>query len=417
LPEFQPVEAGQLVATVKIIPFAVSVDSLAAAERAVDGGPLLSLAPFRPRRIGLVATTLPSLKPSVLEKTRLRLEARLAAAGSVLIGERRVPHEAAAVGEALLGLAGEGADLLVVFGASAMVDAGDVVPAGIEAAGGRIVRLGMPVDPGNLLVLADLGGVPVIGAPGCARSPKENGFDWVLRRLLAGLDVTADDIAGLGVGGLLSEIGTRPQPRERHAEAGGVAALILAAGEGRRMGGPTKQLAELGGQSLVRRVAEAALASRAAPVVVVTGHERDAVEAELAGLDVVLTFNGNYRGGLSTSLRRGVEALPSGASGVLVLLADMPFVTPSMLNRLIDTFEAVHPHPIVAPTHSGKRGNPVLWPHRHFAALQAIEGDTGARHLIASHADEVVEVAIGEAAALDLDTPEALAKAGGRIVR
>ncbi len=104
--------------------------------------------------------------------------------------------------------------MVIVFGASALCDFDDVIPAAIRAAGGEVLRAGMPVDPGNLLVLGRLGETPVIGAPGCARSPKENGFDWVLDRLIAGLDVTSDDIAGMGVGGLLMEIPTRPQPRE-----------------------------------------------------------------------------------------------------------------------------------------------------------------------------------------------------------
>ncbi|TIO38818.1 MAG: 4-diphosphocytidyl-2C-methyl-D-erythritol kinase, partial [Mesorhizobium sp.] len=97
-------------------------------------------------------------------------------------------------------------DMVVIFGASALADFADVIPAAIEKAGGKVIRAGMPVDPGNLLVLGTLDGKRVIGAPGCARSPKENGFDWVLDRLIAGLDVTAGDIAGMGVGGLLMEI-------------------------------------------------------------------------------------------------------------------------------------------------------------------------------------------------------------------
>ena len=141
----------------------------------------------------------------------------------------------------------------------------DVVPAGIAAAGGRVRHLGMPVDPGNLLVLGELGGTPVIGAPGCARSPKENGFDWVLNRLLAGLEVTPEDITGLGVGGLLMEIVSRPQPREggepalEPARRPKVAALVLAAGQSRRMGGPNKLVATIDGKPLVRIAAEAAL--------------------------------------------------------------------------------------------------------------------------------------------------------------
>ncbi len=211
LPEFAVVEPGRMVATVKIIPFAVRGAQLT---EAVALGAALRVATFRPFKVGLVATTLPTLKNSVLDKTRRLLDQRLAGAGARVMGERRVAHTAEAVSSALAELRRDGADLLVVFGASAMVDAADVVPAGIVAAGGTIRHLGMPVDPGNLLVLGALGGAPVIGAPGCARSPKENGFDWILRRLLAGLDVSSADITALGVGGLLMEIVSRPQPRE-----------------------------------------------------------------------------------------------------------------------------------------------------------------------------------------------------------
>jgi molybdenum cofactor cytidylyltransferase len=107
----------------------------------------------------------------------------------------------------------DGSDALIAFGASAITDRRDVIPAAIEAIGGRIERFGMPVDPGNLLLLAERHGVPIIGAPGCARSPKENGFDWVLQRVLAGVPIHDKDIRAMGVGGLLMEIATRPQPR------------------------------------------------------------------------------------------------------------------------------------------------------------------------------------------------------------
>jgi molybdenum cofactor cytidylyltransferase len=127
--------------------------------------------------------------------------------------ERRVPHEAEALGRELTDPAVSQADLIVVFGASAIADRRDVIPAAIEHAGGRIERFGMPVDPGNLLLVGALNGKPLVGAPGCARSPKENGFDWVLQRLLADLPITHGDIAALGVGGLLMEIASRPQPR------------------------------------------------------------------------------------------------------------------------------------------------------------------------------------------------------------
>ncbi|WP_336800413.1 nucleotidyltransferase family protein [Kaistia sp. MMO-174] len=194
-----------------------------------------------------------------------------------------------------------------------------------------------------------------------------------------------------------------------------IAALVLAAGQGRRMGGPNKLLAEIGGRSLVRIVADAALASRAASVTVVTGHQREAVEQALAGAGVRFIDNPDHAAGLSTSLRRGVASLGDDPDGVVVLLADMPGITGAILDRLISAFDPAAPECIVVPTHGGRRGNPVLWSRGFFPALQAIEGDMGARQLIGAHAGAVVEVEIGPEVALDIDTPEALDAAGGRL--
>ena len=200
----------------------------------------------------------------------------------------------------------------IVFGASAIADRRDVIPAALEAIGGRIEHFGMPVDPGNLLLIGTATGHPVLGAPGCARSPKENGFDWVLMRLLAGLQVPREDITGMGVGGLLMEIVTRPQPRDEPVHpASNIAALVLAAGRSSRMGGPNKLLAEIGGRPLVRIAVEEALASRARPVIVVTGHQRERVEAALAGLPVDFVHNSHFADGLGTSLRAGISVLPA----------------------------------------------------------------------------------------------------------
>ncbi|MDP4026515.1 molybdopterin-binding protein [Methylobacterium sp. NEAU 140] len=220
LPPFKPVVAGEMVATVKIIPYAVPGAVL---DRACAAGAAAALrvAPYRRARVAVVSTRLPSLKEATIDKTLRALADRLAPTGAAIVAETRVPHAAGAVAEALAGaIDGAGADLAVVFGASAIADRRDVIPAGLMAAGGRVDHLGMPVDPGNLLLLGARGGVPVIGAPGCARSPKENGFDWILHRLLADLPVARADIVALGVGGLLMEIVSRPQPRDGGASAG-----------------------------------------------------------------------------------------------------------------------------------------------------------------------------------------------------
>jgi molybdenum cofactor cytidylyltransferase len=413
LPAYKPVVAGEMIATVKIIPFAVAKSARDAALAGVKES-LLRVAPYRIRKVGVVSTLLPGLAPKVIEKTLKITAERLAPAGAGIVAERRVPHERAALARALDEVLKAGAELAIVFGASAIADRRDVIPAALESIGGHVEHFGMPVDPGNLLMIGDANGRPVLGAPGCARSPKENGFDWVLMRLLAGLPVPREDITGLGVGGLLMEIVTRPQPRTEPAPEKGraIAAVVLAAGRSSRMGGPNKLLAEIGGKPLVRHVVDAALASRARPVLVVTGYQRDKVEAALAGLPVKFVHNPHFADGLGTSLKAGIAALgglPAEIDGAIVCLGDMPQVDAALIDRLIGAFDPDHGALVVVPTIDGKRGNPVVWSRRFFPDLMAVEGDVGARYLIGRYTEAVAEVPLtGTAALTDVDTPEAL---------
>jgi molybdenum cofactor cytidylyltransferase len=212
LPQYRAVADGDMVATIKIIPFAIPGPTLEAGIAALGSADAIVVKPFRPMRIGVVSTMLPALKAATVTKTLRVLEARLKPTGARIVAQEIVLHEVGPLAKALAKLIG-GTDALVAFGASAITDRRDVIPAAIEAIGGRIERFGMPVDPGNLLLLAERAGTPIIGAPGCARSPRENGFDWVLQRVLAGVPIRDADIRAMGVGGLLMEIGSRPQPR------------------------------------------------------------------------------------------------------------------------------------------------------------------------------------------------------------
>ncbi|MFN4010670.1 MAG: NTP transferase domain-containing protein [Pannonibacter sp.] len=415
LPDLTAVEAGRMVATVKIIPFAVPGQSVAVADATARAA--VRIAPYRPRPVGLVATRLPQLKTVTMDKTRRVVQQRLAPSGSLLLPEIRTDHAAHAVAAALRELLDQGAGLVILFGASAVVDQADVLPEAIRLAGGTVRHFGMPVDPGNLLLLGDVAGVPVIGAPGCARSPKENGFDWVLQRLLADIPVTGNDITALGVGGLLMEITSRPHLREpvtlrRNRRYG---ALVLAAGRSSRMEGGNKLLARLGGQSLVAHALDAACNSCVSDVVLVTGHMADVVAAEATGRAVGIAHNPDFVSGMASSIRTGLLALPVDLDGVVILLGDMPGVTADMVDKLIAAHDRDRRHLIVVATAEGKRGNPVLFDAVFLDELKALEGDIGARHLIAREAETVVEVELGGAARLDLDTREALAAAGGEI--
>ncbi|HEU0070854.1 MAG TPA: molybdopterin-binding/glycosyltransferase family 2 protein [Alphaproteobacteria bacterium] len=435
LPQYALVEGKQMVATVKIIPYAAPEAAVkACAEIAARGGPLIRVAKLRRENVGLIQTRLPDMKESVLDKTARVTAERIEALGSALKAEKRCGHDAAEIAAAIKALKAEGCGMLLIVGASAIADVRDVIPAGVTLAGGTVEHFGMPVDPGNLLLLAKhADGAPILGLPGCARSPKLNGFDWVLQRLLAGLTVTGRDIQGMGVGGLLMEIPSRPLPRAEAtrktakdaAKPQQVAAVILAAGRSSRFiekngGGPSKLLASIGGEPLIALVVKAALASKARPVVVVVGHQQAEVRAALQGLDVVLAENPHYAEGLSTSLRAGLDALPAEIDGAIVALGDMPSVPAAALDQLIAAFNPLEGRSIVVPTAAGKRGNPVLWGRAYFAEMAKVQGDVGARHLIGSYPEAVAEVAMtDDGVLLDIDEPAALAdflKSGVSVV-
>jgi len=420
LADHTTVQPDEMVATIKIIPLAVAGASLEQAKAAIAARDLAHVLPFHSVRAGLIATVLPSLKMSVMDKTRQLLAGRLSLSGSSLDEESRVAHDAGAVASEIIRMA-KIHEMIFVFGASAVTDPEDVIPAAIRKAGGEVERVGMPVDPGNLLVLGSLGNVPIIGAPGCARSPKENGFDWVLARILAGQTPTSMDIARMGVGGLLKEIPTRPQPRQaspvvqKNKSDIAVGIVLLAAGRASRMGNEAghKLLAAFAGETLIRKMATTSLASTASQTVVVTGHRSDDIAENLSGLDVKLVHNPEFVSGMASSLKRGLASLDSDVAGALVLLGDMPALTPGHLDGLIKAFRERHGNSIVRACDGERRGNPVILPRAAFAEAMQLSGDVGARALIESGAWPVIDVEIGPAARLDVDTPDAVRAAGG----
>jgi molybdenum cofactor cytidylyltransferase len=415
LPPCEAVRTGQMLATVKIIPFAVPQDVLARSMDLLAKGGLFSVAAYKGLKAGLIETIIPGgrNKPSdkLVKVTRERLEG----VGASLLGSAQCSHDAGDVANNVRVQLESGCDLVLIAGASATTDRRDVVPAGIVAAGGAVDHFGMPVDPGNLLLLGHVGAVPVVGLPGCARSPKVNGFDFVLQRLAAGLTVTPRDIMRMGAGGLLKEIGVRPLPRAQATgdapstgRAPRIAAVVLAAGMSSRMGGRNKLLREIGGMPMIRRSVEAAHASSAGPVTVVTGRDEAEIREALSGLDVTFAHNPDFAAGMAGSLKTGIAAVPNDTDGVVVALGDMPFVTAHHIDRLIAAYDEDEGRTICIPTHDGKWGNPVLWSRRYFPEMLAISGDKGARELLHTYADKLCEVPMEDTGILrDFDTPEA----------
>jgi molybdenum cofactor cytidylyltransferase len=213
-----PVRPNQIVATVKVIPFALPEAVLSAAEAlAAEGGPLVRVDPLPARRVSVIFSGSPALRDRLTADFAPLLE-RLEGLGAQVVSLDFVPLEdeagEAALARTLVARREAGSEMMVLAGETAIMDRHDLVPRAIERAGGQVEALGAPVDPGNLLMVAYLGPVPVVGAPGCARSRKINIVDWVLPRLLAGDYLTRAEINALGHGGLLEEAEERPMPRQ-----------------------------------------------------------------------------------------------------------------------------------------------------------------------------------------------------------
>jgi molybdenum cofactor cytidylyltransferase len=418
------VQAGDMLATLKIIPFAVSARAMDAAETLITAGALIQLKPFAAMRVGLILTELPQLKDAAITHTIEATRERIESHTGTLLPPLRTPHETSALTSAIKTLLAQNADLILISGASAVTDRQDVAPAAIEAAGGDITHFGMPVDPGNLICFGRIGGIHAIVLPGCARSKNLNGIDWVLDLIFAGEPVEKADIARMGPGGLLKEMEARPAPRIRDQDSGfgaapkakpRIAAIILAAGMSRRMGA-NKLLATLpGGKTLIAATVHNVLATAAHPVIVVTGHQDEAIRAALAGQKISFVHAEAYATGMAESLRAGIAALSAGIGAALIVLGDMPLVPPATIDKILAAFDPEEGRDIVVPIHDGQRGNPVLWSSKYFPELLGLTGDTGARNILLTHMETVAEVAASDAVLRDFDTQDALIEIGAKI--
>ena len=415
MPTMDIASPAQLIATIKIIPFAIPKSVLDAVLKIAGEEPLVEIAPFELKKIGLILTRLPGMKESILDKTLQTAVARVQEFGSEITMEIRCEHTEKDVVDAITETNSKSCDIILIFGASAVVDRADVLPAAVVAAGGSVDHFGMPVDPGNLLFIGGIDDTPLVGMPGCARSPKLNGFDWVLWRLLANIPISSRDIMLMGSGGLLKEISERGQLRQDSSEPKAqarepkIAGLLLAAGSSRRMGKENKLLTDVDGTAMVTRVAKQITASQAEGLMVVTGHEKDQVELALKNYATGFVHNPDFADGLSTSLKTGLRALPDNIDGAIVCLGDMPLVKAEHIDQLIRAFDPVEGRSICVPVHGRKRGNPVVWSKRFITEILSVTGDIGARHLLEEHADQVIEVAIEQDGVLfDIDTPDRL---------
>lgn len=371
-PAFETVGPRQMVATVKIIPFGVDsrVLDACAAYASTGGEPLISVRPFSPLSTVLISSTLPGLKDKVIEAAAEVTRARVESIGGRVLQEIRCSHDVGAIERALRKAATLGAELILVAGASATVDRRDMVPSAIVKAGGEIDHFGMPADPGNLLLLARLGKIPVVNLPGCARSSKPNGLDWVLARLAAGLAIRSADIMRMGAGGLLKQWGLRPDPITIHPPGSWprearIAAVIQAAGS------PVPVL--------VSQV-ESAIANGLEPLVVLSGG--DAAEEALPSCEIMSLRDGN--------LATGLAALPADVDGAMILSPSAGAISPEAVGELVKAFDPDEGRAIILTANRRPEDEWGLIGRDHFGRV----GNLGVAEAAAGHNEAVFTIAL-----------------------
>lgn len=407
---FTAVTRNQIAATVKVVPYGVPESALANLSQLTKAG----VSTYRPFRAILVTTG-----EAASTKTVATTEARIEAVGGTLALHKPVPHQIEKLSADLKGLVDTDYDLILILGVSAISDARDVLPAALVSAGGHITKIGMPADPGNLLMVGSLGGKTVIGLPGCARSPALNGFDWVLERFAASLPLDHATLTGLGTGALLKEGSKRPVPRaakrkdDSDLDGNDMAAIVLAAGRSSRAGAAHKLLSHIDGQTVLEKTLATVTSQRLSSTSVVTGFKSDAVTALLADYELKIVENKDFARGMGSSLAAGVASLDDATEFAVICLADMPFVRPETYKALCQAARFSDGPTIIIPTFHGKRGHPVIWHRRFFPELRQLSGDVGGRDIIRNHESRVRELAVDDPGILiDLDTPEMLKQFG-----
>jgi len=411
LPDKTPVKTGQLVATLKVIPFFVAKADLSRALSVAERVSFDLRSWTTSLQVTLIQTTLPSLPEKVYEKG-LKIQAdRLANYGLSLTQSYRVEHEVSRLAQMIADLSGCN-DLILILGASAICDRADILPAAIGNSGGIIEHFGMPVDPGNLLLLGCLRQTKIIGLPGCARSPALNGVDLILDRLFAGLPIDPTDIQAMGVGGLLKDSPGRGISRVEQFDdkQKRFAAVVLGGGLSTRMK-TNKLLARWkGDQQVIDPVLSLISGTEFHEKVFVGYRDYDEICQRLPA-DVTSVQNPNPEFGLSSSLKLALESLGD-IDAAVIFLGDMPLVNKDTVVALMEAFDPTEGSAMVYPVYEGKRGNPVLIGRRFFDELADLTGDEGARVLIDRYPHMIKEVPVNDRGTLiDIDDPLGLERA------
>ena len=404
---------GDLIATLKIIPFFMQKKYVDRVIKILAKDELFKIHSLKKKEVTLIQTCFEWQKKSIFTATSNVTKARLEALGCSLKKEKLINHDYDTLRAIIRSSVKNEPEILLVSGASAITDRSDCIPKAILSEGGEIIQYGLAVDPGNLLLIGKVGNTTVIGMPGCARSPKLNGFDWVLQLLMADIPINREELADMGAGGLLMEIASRPLPRalaktvsKRENKVMGV---ILAAGNSTRMGNDNKLLRNIGDAPLIRNTAIEMLKSDLDSCSIVLGYQSDKVADVIKDLNVNLILNPLWKEGQASSLRAAINTLDSTYSDLLIMLGDLPGIKSSHINSIIEEHLLTdnRKSKITIPSFKGQKGNPVIWGRSFFHDLSNLEGDVGGRTLFSEHPAAINILEMNDPWVVkDADTPE-----------
>jgi molybdenum cofactor cytidylyltransferase len=404
---------GDLIATLKIIPFFMQKKYVDRVIKILAKDELFKIHSLKKKEVILIQTCFEWQKKSIFTATSNVTKARLEALGCSLKKEKLINHDYDTLRAIIRSSVKNEPEILLVSGATAITDRSDYIPKAILSEGGEIIQYGLAVDPGNLLLIGKVGNTTVIGMPGCARSPKLNGFDWVLQLLMADIPINREELADMGAGGLLMEIASRPLPRalaktvsKREKKVMGV---ILAAGNSTRMGNDNKLLKSIGDAPLIRNTAIEMLKSDLDTCSVVLGYQSDKVADVIKDLNVNLILNPLWKEGQASSLRAAINTLDSTYSDLLIMLGDLPGIKSSHINSIIEEHLLTdnRKSKITIPSFKGQKGNPVIWGRSFFHDLSNLEGDVGGRALFSEHPAAINILEMDDPWVVeDADTPE-----------
>ncbi len=404
---------NDLIATLKIIPFFISKIYVERVVSLISKSEIFKIYRLGEKKVDLIQTYYDWQKRSIFKATSNVTSSRLNALGCSLQKETLIAHDHKSLCSEIKSSINSGAQVLLISGASAITDRSDHIPKAILSVGGEIIQYGLAVDPGNLLLIGQIGSTTVIGMPGCARSPKLNGFDWVLQLLMANIPINKEELADMGAGGLLMEIASRPLPRALAKSAKKrekkIMGIILAAGNSTRMGKDNKLLRNVGGASLVRNTAVEMLKSDLDSCSIVLGYQSDKVAAVIKDLGINLILNPLWEEGQASSLKAALNTLDTSYSDLLVMLGDLPGVTSKHINKIIEEHLLTNNRKskITIPSFNGKKGNPVIWGRSFFPDLSNLKGDMGGRALFSQHPAAINLLDMEDPAVVtDTDTPE-----------